>query len=246
MRAPQRPGRAPNPRDPRRQPPQQQVRVGHRRQLAAAPVRGRPGIRSCALGPTRKAPPASRLTIEPPPAPTVCRSTVGNRTGSPATSRSVARPAAPPAIRQTSVEVPPMSSEIALSTPASAATRAAPTTPAAGPRPHASAGWAAASSTESDAAGGAHHERLRQARPRHRRREALPGTARQPAPGTRRSQSSRPARTRGTPAPPRATRRCAAREPPPQLLGDRALVRRVAEREQQADRDRLDVVPELR
>src|SRR5215475_1125921 len=35
-------------------------------------------------------------------------------------------------------------------------------------------------------------------------------------------------------------------QPPPQLLGDRLLVRRVAEREEQAHSDGLDVVTELR
>ena len=74
---------------PVRQPPEQEVRVGDGRARAAAPVAGRPGSAPALSGPTRSAPPASRQTIEPPPAPTVCRSTVGRRTGSPADARSV-------------------------------------------------------------------------------------------------------------------------------------------------------------
>jgi hypothetical protein len=73
-------------------------------------------------------------------------STIGSRIGRPPTDRSSVRSARPPEIRQTSVEVPPMSNEIAFSTPASAATRAAPTTPPAGPETSTSAAWRAASS----------------------------------------------------------------------------------------------------
>jgi hypothetical protein len=66
-------------------------------------------------------------------------STIGTRTGSPSIVRSLERSTLPPAIRQTSVEVPPMSKEIAFSTPASAAIRAAPTAPPAGPETRISA-----------------------------------------------------------------------------------------------------------
>ena len=77
----------------------------------------------------------------------VVGASVGTRTGKPPTSRSCSRRASPPTIAQTSVEVPPMSKARAFSTPASRATRAAPTTPAAGPESSARAAWAAASSS---------------------------------------------------------------------------------------------------
>ncbi len=73
-------------------------------------------------------------------------STIGSLIGSPPTDRSSVRSARPPEIRQTSVDVPPMSNEIAFSTPASSATRAAPTTPPAGPETSTSAACSAASS----------------------------------------------------------------------------------------------------
>ena len=56
------------------------------------------------------------------------------------TVRSSVRSARPPEIRQTSVDVPPMSNEIAFSTPASCARRAAPTAPPAGPETRIRAG----------------------------------------------------------------------------------------------------------
>ncbi len=150
--------------EPPRQATEQEVRVRDRRPLAAAAVAGGPRRRTGALGPTRTAPPASRQTIEPPPAPTVWMSTIGSLIGNPPTDRSSVRSARPPEIRHTSVEVPPMSNEIAFSTPASSATRAAPTTPPAGPETSTSAACSAASLDRRHAAGGAHHERLRQAR----------------------------------------------------------------------------------
>ena len=61
--------------------PQQEVGVGHRRVLAAAPVAGRPGSGTCALRPTTSAPPLSSRAIEPPPAPIVCTATAGSRIG---------------------------------------------------------------------------------------------------------------------------------------------------------------------
>ena len=103
-----------------REAPEQQVRVGDRRP-ASRLVRNRPGPGSAPAlsGPTRSAPPASRQTIEPPPAPTVCRSTVGSRIGRPPTVRSLARVGAGRStIRHTSVDVPPMSNAIAFSMPA--------------------------------------------------------------------------------------------------------------------------------
>ena len=92
---------------------------------------------------------------------------------------------------------------------------------------------------------GAHHQRLRQSRARRRAAERLqvPSDHR-PEVGVDRGRR-RPLvlaqlgrdLVRGDDARPR--------QPPPQLLRDRPLVRGVAEREEQADRDRLDAV-ELR
>ena len=78
----------------------------------------------------------------PPPAPTVWMSSCGRRSGRPPTRRSALRPATPSRIRQTSVDVPPMSKLIASGMPA--ATTAA--TPPAGPDRSSRAGCAAASS----------------------------------------------------------------------------------------------------
>ena len=55
------------------------------------------------------------------------------RTGNPPTSRHGAGAGTPPAIRQTSVDVPPMSKLTAFGCPLAAATAAAALTPAAGP-----------------------------------------------------------------------------------------------------------------
>ena len=70
--------------------------------------------------------------IDPPPAPTVCTSTVGMRSGNPSISDSAVN-GTRPSQRQTSVEVPPISSVMMRSKPALFATRNAPTTPPAGP-----------------------------------------------------------------------------------------------------------------
>jgi hypothetical protein len=72
-------------------------------------------------------------------------STLGKRIGSPPTRRSAARSARAPLISETSVDVPPMSKAIAFAKPTSAANRAAPTVPAAGPETRIVAGCAAAS-----------------------------------------------------------------------------------------------------
>ena len=77
-------------------------------------------------------PPASTRAIEPPPAPTVCTSSTGSSTGKPATSRARRRGSAP-ATNAQSVEVPPTSSVSAAATPQARATRAAASSPAAGP-----------------------------------------------------------------------------------------------------------------
>ena len=210
--------------------------------VTAPAVAGGPGIRACALrtGPQRPAGVAPQ--DRSPPAPTVCRSTVGSRTGRPPTARSLARPAAPPSIRHTSVDVPPMSNEIAVSKPARRATSAAPTTPAAGPETSTPRRVRGRLRQRRHAAGRAHHERLGQGRPPRTRSRAAAGSPTPPARGTRPSPSSTRARTRGTRARPRATRPRARRGS--RRRSSSATARscaRVAEREQQADGDRVRV-----
>ena len=95
-------------------------------------------------------------------------------------------------------------------------------------------------------AGGAHHERLGQSR---RGRGAL---ERLEVAGDRRPEVGVDRRRRGSLVLAQLGRELVrgddprARQAAPQLLRHRALVRRVAEREQQADGDRLDVLGELR
>ena len=67
------------------------MRVGDRGAVAAAPVAGRAGIRPALAGPTRSAPPGSRSAMDPPPAPTVARSSMGSRTGRPSIVPSTPR-----------------------------------------------------------------------------------------------------------------------------------------------------------
>jgi hypothetical protein len=71
--------------------------------------------------------------MEPPPALTVCTSTIGSLIGTPATTDSVVVCTMPSSTGATSVEVPPMSKVRRSWKPLSPATHAAPTTPPAGP-----------------------------------------------------------------------------------------------------------------
>ena len=144
----------------RRKPPQQQVRVGHRRP-AAAPVTRRPGIRARRLRPDMHR--AARVAPHERAAARADRVDVERREpdGTPPISRSATRAARPPGSRHTSVEVPPMSNAIAFSNPARRASSPAPTTPPAGPETSSRAGCAAASADRRDAARGEHHRRLR-------------------------------------------------------------------------------------
>jgi hypothetical protein len=73
------------------------------------PYAAGPGSAPAERGPTRSAPPLSAEAIEPPPADTVCTSTVGCRIGTPATTDPVVVCTSPPTIGATSVLVPPMS-----------------------------------------------------------------------------------------------------------------------------------------
>ena len=96
------------------------------------PYAAGPGSAPALCGPTRSAPPASNQAIEPPPAPTVCKSTAGVRIGIPSIIRSV-RSSSRPGQSDTSAEVPPISNVIACSCPAATAAANAPATPPAGP-----------------------------------------------------------------------------------------------------------------
>ena len=172
-------------------------------------------------------------------------STVGSRTGTPPTSRSATRAARPSGRRHTSVDVPPMSNAIAFAKPARRASSPAPTTPPAGPETSNRAGCAAASPTEDDAARREHHDRLGQPRVRRRARERVEIRRRH------RREVRIDRRRRGALVLAELRRDLVRRDdvhagiPPPQLLRHRDLVRRVAEGEEQAHRDRLDVRPEL-
>ena len=66
-----------------------EVGVGDGRLLTAFVVGGRAGSAPAEWGPTRRAPPWSAQAIEPPPALTVCTSTMGSLMGTPATTVSV-------------------------------------------------------------------------------------------------------------------------------------------------------------
>src|SRR3954470_6726253 len=81
----------------------------------------------------RSAPPASRHAMLPPPAPTVCTSTIGNASARPPTSRPPVELTWPSRATDTSHDVPPMSRHTAPSAPAASAISAAPTAPPAGP-----------------------------------------------------------------------------------------------------------------
>src|SRR5207245_2964242 len=98
-----------------------------------AAERAGPGRAPPERGPTRSAPPSSTQAIEPPPALTVCTSTMGHLMGTPATTDSVVICRAPATTGATSVLVPPISKVRKSWYPLASATKAAPTTPPAGP-----------------------------------------------------------------------------------------------------------------
>ena len=127
-------------RELRGQPSEQEIGVGDGRLRPTFPVARRPRLGAGA----RRADAQRPACVEPGDRPAAgadgLRSTVGSRTGKPPIERSDVRSTLPSAIRQTSVDVPPMSSEIAFGSPASRATRAAATAPAAGPETSTTAG----------------------------------------------------------------------------------------------------------
>ena len=74
-----------------------------------SPYAAGPGAALADRGPTRNAPPSSTHPTDPPPALTVCTSTMGSRSGTPATTDSVVSCTRPATTGATSVLVPPMS-----------------------------------------------------------------------------------------------------------------------------------------
>ncbi len=86
---------------------------------------------------------------EPPPAPTVTTSIIGILLGYWPTVPSVVSVGSPSSTTDTSVEVPPPSQVSTRSKPASRATRAAPSAPAAGPDSTVVIGWCTTSSADS-------------------------------------------------------------------------------------------------
>ena len=226
-------------RQRRRQPAEQEVGVRDGRSRAAVSVAGGPGIAPALSGPTRSAPPASRQTIEPPPAPTVWMSTIGSRIGKPPTVRSAVRSALPPTTSDTSVEVPPMSKAIAFSIPARSATRPAPTVAAGGPGDEHERGMGRRVVGVDDAARRSHHERLRQAGGAARLAErAEVASARRPEVGVRGDG-------RGALVLAELGRDLVRGDDVgrgvglAQMVRERALVRGIAEGEEEADGDRL-------
>ena len=136
--------------------------------VAAAPVAGRARVarrRSPGRRGARRRRRAGRSSRRP--RRRCARRRVGSRIGRPPTDRS-SRALGHAADDQADVGRRPahVERDRVRRDPASRATSAAPTAPAAGPETSASAGCAAASATRRDAAGGAHHERLRQPAPR--------------------------------------------------------------------------------
>ena len=174
-----------------------EVRVGDRRLLAAVAVaRGPgPGARRARADAQRAAGVAQ--AIDPPPAPTVCRSSIGSATGRSPTRRPARLAHRPPSMTQTSHDVPPMSKHSASGSPAAAPPRPRPRRRRPGPLSTVVAACAPACSTSARPPDGLHDVGPRQARPRARGRRG--GAGSRPAAGRarRRSRSWRRARTRG-------------------------------------------------
>ena len=187
---------------------------------AAAPVACRPRVgarRSAGRRGARRPRPARRSSrrLRPPSAGRPSAGGAGSR-------RARAPPPARrcrPAIRQTSVDVPPMSSEIAFSTPASARDPRRPDDARRRPGDERERRVRAPPRQACRRRRRSASRAARGARPRCSGPRAPRGTRRGRARGKRRRRSSRPARTRGTRARPRArrprSRPGAAGAPPP-------------------------------
>jgi len=186
-----------------RQPAEQQVRVGDGRPRPALAVAGRTRIGAGALGADAIASPLSSQTIEPPPAPTVCRSTAGSLSGKPPISRSAARLAG----RRRSARRRSRSRHVERDRvlepgPAGKQRRAARSRSR--PDRSATAGCAAASSSDATPP----DDRITSGSGKPAPAAPSPSardTQRRRARGTRQRRSSTPARTRETRARPRAT-----------------------------------------
>ena len=219
---------------------EQQVGVGDRRLAAAAPVAGRSRARRPpSAGPTRSAPPASRQPIEPPPAPTVCTSTIGSWITRPPISRESVRRTRPSSTTQTSHEVPPMSKPSALPSPREPRQQPGADGAAGRAREHAPGAGARRLGRRGDAARGHHHRRLRQ--------PALARRLAEPAEVAAEQGGEVGVDDRGRAALVLAKlgqhlvrgRDVDVGQLGAQALGDRALVRGLEVGEQQADGDRL-------
>ena len=92
-----------------------------------------PGTAPALCGPTRRLPPESSQAIEPPPAPIVCTSTLGRRSGIESISVKFVSSGTPSRMSAMSVLVPPMSKLTTFFRPSERAQLAAPTTPPARP-----------------------------------------------------------------------------------------------------------------
>ncbi len=102
--------------------------------------------------------------MEPPPAETVCTSTVGRPTGTPAITLSWVVPSRPPTIGATSVDVPPMSRVSTSSKPAEPRDVGGADDAAGRARQHAGGGVGGRELEVDEAAGRRHHQRRRQPR----------------------------------------------------------------------------------
>ena len=222
--------------------PSSEVRVGDGRPRPAASVTRGTRIGAGALGPDAER--AARVPPDDRAASGADRVQVDGRQAHRQPADRLARPsgsASPPAIRQTSVDVPPMSNEIAFAMPGAAARRAAaPTTPAAGPE-------------TSDQDGARPPPRASRPRPTSASRaaRAVPRSARGREPRgsarDRRPEIRVDGRRRGALVLAELGRDLVrgddarVRQPPPHLVRDGAFVGRIPKREQQADCDRLRV-----
>ena len=201
-------------------------------------------MRPALCGPTRRSPPASIQAIEPPPAPIVRMSTIGAFAGMPnSISKSSLRVNSPASIRLTSQEVPPMSSVMIRSEPASA--REVPAAEDAADRARDEVVHRAIRRgvAGDDAAVGLHQQqRARASRPPRARPAGSRRSRRTAASGTRRRSSCDRGRSRASADRPRATARRELRQRARSRSAISQLVRRVEVREQERDRDGADAL----
>ena len=229
--------------EPRRQAAEQEVRVGDRRPRAAAPVAGRARDRR-PRSPARRAarrPRRARRSSRRRRRPCGCRPSAAGSGSRRRRARTCAPPRRP-TIRQTSVDVPPMSNAIAFSIARLArdARRADDARGRTGDERE--RGMRRRLVELRDAARRAHDERRGQPGARRSARRARAGSARHDRPEVRVDRRRRRALVLAELRRDLVRRDdVRVRQAAPHLGGDRALVRRVAVRVEQADRDRLGV-----